>query len=109
MMKAYRLVQWGQVGQYVDVPKPTPGPLDVLIRVKAVGLCRSDLDMMDSKPGSDPYASAFNPNYTLGHETAGFVEELGSNVTDLKKGETVVVHHMRHCGFCEFCEGGVEQ
>ncbi|VUC26547.1 unnamed protein product [Clonostachys rosea] len=108
-MRAYKLVQWGQPGEYVDVPEPVPGPSDVLVRVKAVGLCRSDLDMMDSKPDEDPYATAIDPGYILGHETAGYVEALGSSISDLKKGETVVLHHMRHCGFCEFCEGGIEQ
>lgn len=108
-MKAYKLMQWGQPGQYVTVPKPTPGPFDVLVRVKAVGLCRSDLDMMESAPGSDPYASVLDADYILGHETAGLVEELGTSVTDLDVGEGVVVHHMRHCGFCEFCEAGIEQ
>lgn len=108
-MKAYKLVQWGHPGQYVTVPKPTPGPFDVLIRVKAVGLCRSDLDMMESLPGSDPYANVLEADYILGHETAGVVEELGASVTDLEIGEGVAVHHMRHCGFCEFCEAGIEQ
>ncbi|KAI1046192.1 hypothetical protein LB505_009856 [Fusarium chuoi] len=108
-MKSYKLVAWGQEGQYVESPKPVPGPADVLIRVKAVGLCRSDLDMMDSQPGSDPYASAIDADYILGHETSGIVEALGSSVTDLFKGESVAVHHMRHCGFCNFCEAGIEQ
>lgn len=108
-IKAYKLVEWGQPGRYVIIDKPTPGPLDVLVRVKAVGLCRSDLDMMASKPGSDPYASVLEANYVLGHETAGVVEECGTAVIDLKIGEGVVVHHMRHCGFCEFCEAGIEQ
>jgi propanol-preferring alcohol dehydrogenase len=65
--------------------------------------------MMESEPGSDPYASVLEANYILGHETAGVVEELGTSVTDLKIGEGVVVHHMRHCGHCEFCEAGIEQ
>ncbi|KAH8646003.1 chaperonin 10-like protein [Ilyonectria robusta] len=85
-MRAYKLVRWGQPGQYIDVPQPTPGPLDVLVRVKAVGLCRSDIDMMDSQPGEDPYASAIDAGYILGHETAGFVESWGSSVTDLERG-----------------------
>ncbi|XDG07724.1 hypothetical protein ABKA04_007339 [Annulohypoxylon sp. FPYF3050] len=108
-MKAYKLTQWGQPGQYVDVPKPTPGPNDVLIRMKAAGLCRSDLDMVDSKPGSAPYANSLEPGYILGHENAGFVEVLGSDVRDLKVGEAVVVHHMQHCGNCEYCTDGAEQ
>ncbi|KAI1454327.1 alcohol dehydrogenase GroES domain protein [Annulohypoxylon moriforme] len=108
-MKAYKLTQWGQPGQYVDVPKPEPGPGDVLIRMKAAGLCRSDLDMVDSKPGSAPYANSLEPGYILGHENAGFVEQIGNAVTDLKVGEAVVVHHMRHCGNCEYCTDNAEQ
>ncbi|KAI1206749.1 alcohol dehydrogenase GroES domain protein [Annulohypoxylon truncatum] len=108
-MKAYKLTQWGQPGQYVDVPKPEPGPGDVLIRMKAAGLCRSDLDMVDSKPGSAPYANSLEPGYILGHENAGFVEQVGTAVTDLQVGEAVVVHHMRHCGNCEYCTDNAEQ
>lgn len=108
-MKAFRLGAWGEPAQYVTVAKPKAGPGEVVIRIKAAGLCRSDLDMMDSKEGSDPYASVIKGGYILGHENAGFVEELGEGVTDLKKGESVVVHHMRHCGNCEFCTAGIEQ
>jgi alcohol dehydrogenase, propanol-preferring len=108
-MKAYKLVQWGQEGEFVEIPKPSPGPSDVLIRVKAVGLCHSDIDMMESQPGSDPYATSIDAGYVLGHETTGIVEEVGESVKDLKKLETVVVRHMMHCGFCESREAGIEQ
>ncbi|KAI0165173.1 alcohol dehydrogenase GroES domain protein [Hypoxylon sp. FL1284] len=108
-MRAFKLVQWGQPGQYVDVAQPAPGPSDVLIRMAAAGLCRSDLDMVDSAPGSAPYASSFAAGYTLGHENAGHVAALGDGITDLQIGEAVVVHHMRHCGTCEFCTDGAEQ
>ncbi|KAI1106033.1 alcohol dehydrogenase GroES domain protein [Jackrogersella minutella] len=108
-MKAYKLLEWGQPGQYVDVPKPEPGAGDVLIRMKAAGLCRSDLDMVDSAPGSAPYANSLEPGYILGHENAGYVAQVGSAVGDLKVGEAVVVHHMRHCGNCEYCTDGAEQ
>ncbi|KAK8129750.1 chlorophyll synthesis pathway protein BchC [Apiospora kogelbergensis] len=107
-MKAFKLVQWGQPGQYVEIPEPRPGPNDVLIRMRGAGLCRSDLDMMDSPPGSAPYASSVDPNYVLGHENAGYVAELGANVTDLGVGEAVVVHHLPHCGNCAACTGGHE-
>lgn len=108
-MKAFKIVQWGQPGAYVDVAKPSPGPGDVLIRMKAAGLCRSDLDMVDSAPGSAPYANSIDAGYTMGHENAGYVEALGSAVADLRVGEAVVVHHMRHCGNCEHCTDGAEQ
>lgn len=107
-MKCFKLEQWGQPGVYTTAPRPSPGVNDVLVRVKAVGLCLSDVHMMHSQPGSDPYASALEPGFILGHETAGVVEELGANVTDLKKGESVVVHHVQHCGHCEYCERGLE-
>lgn len=88
-MKAFKIVQWGQPGAYVDVAKPSPGPGDVLIRMKAAGLCRSDLDMVDSAPGSAPYANSIDAGYTMGHENAGYVEALGSAVADLRVGEAV--------------------
>ncbi|CAK7198239.1 hypothetical protein SEUCBS139899_000898 [Sporothrix eucalyptigena] len=107
-MKCFKLEQWGQPGVYAEAPVPTPGPNDVLVRVKAVGLCLSDIHMLKSAPGSDPFASVLEPGFILGHETAGVVESLGANVTDLKKGESVVVHHVQHCGHCEYCERGLE-
>jgi propanol-preferring alcohol dehydrogenase len=108
-MKAYQLTQWGKEGEFVEVSRPEPGPLDVLIRVKAVGLCRTDLDMMECLPGAAPFATVLEPGYTLGHEVTGFVEQTGAQVTDLKFGEAVVVHHIQHCGYCEWCESGMEQ
>ena len=108
-MKAFRLLEYGKPGEYCDVPVPSPQAGDVLIRMKGAGLCRSDLDMVDSLPGSDPYASAVDAPYTLGHENAGVIEVLGEGVTDLKIGEGVAVRHMPHCTHCEFCIRGVEQ
>ncbi len=108
-MKCYRLENWGQPGVYADVPPPQlASPTDVLVRVKAVGLCLSDVHMLHSQPGSDPYASAMAPGFTLGHETAGVVEAFGAGVRDLETGESVVLHHVQHCGCCEFCERGLE-
>ncbi|KAI1860688.1 uncharacterized protein JN550_011413 [Neoarthrinium moseri] len=107
-MKAFRLVAWGQPAQFVTVPKPVPGPGDILVRMKAAGLCRSDLDMVDSQSGSGPYANALDPGFILGHENAGYVAELGVGVNDLEVGEAVVVHHIRHCSNCEYCTTGVE-
>lgn len=108
-MRAFRLLEYGKPGEYCDVPVPTPARGEVLIRMKAAGLCRSDLDMVDSLPGSDPYASAVDAPYTLGHENAGVIEELGEGVTDLKIGEGVAVRHMPHCTHCEYCIRGVTQ
>lgn len=108
-MKAFQIVEWGRPPEFVDVPVPHPGPGEVLIRMKGAGLCRSDLDMIDQTPGSEPYAAHVSAGYTLGHENAGIVEALGAGVTDLREGDAVVVHHMQVCGFCDFCMHGHEQ
>lgn len=108
-MKAYRIVEWGKNAEFVDVPVPMPKSGEVLVRMHGAGLCRSDLDMTDAAPGSQPYAAVLPAGFTLGHENAGVVEILGEGVTDLKPGDAVVVHHMHSCGTCEFCHHGHEQ
>lgn len=108
-MPAYRIVEWGQKPEFVDVPVPMPGPGEVLVRMAGAGLCRSDLDIIDQAAGAEPYAAVLDPGFTLGHENAGYVEALGAGVTDLKEGEHVVVHHMQVCGFCDYCLHGHEQ
>lgn len=104
-MQAYRIVEWGRPPEFVDVPKPVAGPGEVVLQMKGAGLCRSDLDMMEGRP----YADWLKPGYTLGHENAGLVHELGQGVTDLAEGDAVVVHHMQVCGHCDFCLNGAEQ
>lgn len=108
-MKAFKLTEWGQPGQYVEVPKPAPGPNDILVRMKAAGLCATDTHMLDSLPGSSPHADSLDAGFILGHENAGHVAALGSAVEGFQLGEAVVIHHMRHCDNCEFCCGGAEQ
>ena len=108
-MKAYRIVEWGRPAEFVDVPVPAPGPGEVLIRMRGAGLCRSDLDIIGSQPGSVPYAAALPAGFTLGHENAGQVEFCGDGVSDLKPGDNVAVHNMHHCGNCEFCHEAHEQ
>lgn len=108
-MQAYRIVEWGRPAEFVDVPIPDPGPGEVLIRMRGAGLCRSDLDIIGSQPGSAPYAATLPAGFTLGHENAGQVEFCGEGVVDLKPGDAVAVHNMHHCGTCEFCHEGHEQ
>ena len=108
-MQAFQIVEWGKPAEFVDVPVPSPGPGEVLVRMRGAGLCRSDLDIMDSAAGSAPYASVLPSGFTLGHENAGYVEYCGEGVFDLKPGDSVAVHNMHHCGTCEFCVQGHEQ
>ncbi|GME23931.1 alcohol dehydrogenase GroES domain protein [Neofusicoccum parvum] len=104
-MRAFQVTNWGSHGTYTTVPKPSPGPGQILIRMRAAGLCRSDLDMFE---GSPVYRAALTPGFTMGHENAGTVAALGEGVADLRVGDAVVVYEMRKCGSCDFCTDGLE-
>ncbi len=76
-----------------------PGPGEILVRMGAAGLCHSDLSVINGdRPRPTPMA--------LGHEAAGVVEELGPGVTDLKKGDHVVLVFIPSCGHCAPCAEG---
>lgn len=76
-----------------------PGPGEVLVRVKAAGLCHSDLSVINGdRPRPVPMV--------LGHEAAGVVEELGAGVEDLKVGDPVVMVFVPSCGHCLPCAEG---
>jgi alcohol dehydrogenase len=76
-----------------------PGPGEILVRIKAAGLCHSDLSVINGdRPRPMPMA--------LGHEAAGIVEELGAGVTDLKVGDHVVLVFVPSCGHCMPCAEG---
>lgn len=82
-----------------EVAISKPGPREVLVRVKAVGVCHSDVHFWD---GSFPY-----PLPTiLGHESAGVVEQVGSMVSHVKPGDHVVSILSPFCGTCEYCLTG---
>ena len=102
-MKAVRLVQPGKPLELFDIPVPAVGAGDVLVRVRAAGICHSDVH----------YRAGRSPVYplplTLGHEVAGEVAELGTGVRRLKVGDRVVLHYLVTCGACEYCAGGSEQ
>ena len=86
-----------------EVPKPSPGPGQVLVRVEAVGICGSDLHYYrDARIGDTLAAEPL----VLGHEFAGIVEELGPGVKGLREGQRVAVDPALPCGHCEFCQQG---
>jgi len=67
-VKAQRLVDWKTDPELAEVPKPTPGPSEVIVRIGSAGACHSDLRVMhDFEPGMMPWKVPF----TLGHENAG--------------------------------------
>jgi D-arabinose 1-dehydrogenase-like Zn-dependent alcohol dehydrogenase len=103
MMKAVRLVQLGKPLEDQAVPIPEIGASDILIRVAAAGICHSDAHYRAG------ISRIKNLPLTLGHEIAGRVEDVGSDVTHLSVGDRVCVHYLVHCGSCEFCVRGLEQ
>lgn len=76
-----------------------PAPREVLIRTAAVGLCHSDLHYIDG-------LYAFDAPAILGHEAAGIVEKVGSEVTGLKAGDHVITCLSVFCGHCAYCTTG---
>ena len=102
-MRAIRLV--GQkkpvVMQEIDVPRF--GRKDALVRVKAAGICHSDAHYRSGVTKTGPLP------VTLGHEVAGVVEEIGSDVSRVKVGDRVCVHYLTSCGDCHHCHRGCEQ
>src|SRR6267378_277099 len=102
-MKAVRLVQVGKPLEDAEIPVPEIGASDVLIRVAACGICHSDAHYRAGISKID------NLPLTLGHEVAGTVEKIGTEVTNVGPGERVCVHYLVHCGHCEFCTRGFEQ
>ena len=73
------------------------GPDDVLVRIKASGLCHTDLEVMQG-------SLAYPMPIILGHEGAGIVEAVGGAVVDVKVGDSVVCSWNPHCGHCFYCE-----
>jgi L-iditol 2-dehydrogenase len=85
-----------------DIPRPAPGPDEVLIRVKAAGICGSDIHIYD---GEAP--ATLIPPVVMGHELAGVVEETGAGVRDLAAGERVTAEPTYSaCGKCPLCRAG---
>lgn len=91
-----------------EVDTPTPGAGQVLIKVAACGVCRSNLHMIEGD-----WASAGNPSHLPiipGHEVVGTITELGAGVTHLSVGDRVGVMPLwSTCGHCEFCVSGLDQ
>lgn len=103
-MKALRLMRWGHPAELSETAVPSPGPGQVLIRVAGVGACHSDLHLMEWPEGLFPWQLPF----TLGHETAGWIAELGAGVSGFAKGDPVLVYGSWGCGACRTCRLGRE-
>jgi 2-desacetyl-2-hydroxyethyl bacteriochlorophyllide A dehydrogenase len=102
-MKAVRLVEINQPLQLAEIPVPSIGKRDLLVRVRAAGICHSDVHYRAGKSPVYPLPM------TLGHEVAGVVEAAGPEVTRFKPGDRVCLHYMVTCGNCYYCSTGNEQ
>lgn len=87
-----------------DVPKPTPGPDDVVVKVEASGLCHTDIH---AAHGDWPVKPKLP--FIPGHEGVGIVESAGRNVTNVKEGDRVAMPWLGYaCSTCEYCTSGWE-
>lgn len=103
-MKAAIVKQFGKPLVIEDVPVPQPGPGEVLVKVKACGVCHTDLH---AASGDWPVKPV--PPFIPGHEVAGIVAALGPGVKNLKVGDAVGVAWLHDaCMSCEYCETGWE-
>ena len=100
-MQAYQLTAWQQPPELRDIDVPEPGPGQVLVKVGGAGACHSDLHLMEWPEGTMP----FEPPFTLGHENAGWVEQLGAGVTGFTPGDPVAVYGPWGCGHCRGLPG----
>jgi NAD+-dependent secondary alcohol dehydrogenase Adh1 len=103
-MKAVRLHSYGERPAVEEVAEPgITDPLDVIVRIGGAGLCRTDLHIIE---GQWKEKSGVQLPYTLGHENAGWVHEVGSAVTNVTPGDAVIVHPLITCGLCRACRAG---
>ena len=102
-MKAVRLIEIGKPLETHETPTPTPGHGEVLVRVKAAGICHSDAHYRAGASYAGPLP------VTLGHEVAGVVAALGPGTTRTRIDERVALHYLVTCGQCHHCNRGQEQ
>ncbi|HEX7135067.1 MAG TPA: alcohol dehydrogenase catalytic domain-containing protein [Iamia sp.] len=104
-MTAYRLVEWQHAPELVEIPVPAVGPGQVLVEVAGCGLCHSDLTMTEM-PGEIGAALDWQVPFTLGHESAGRVVEVGAGVDAVAVGDAVALTSPSSCGTCAHCRAG---
>jgi NAD+-dependent secondary alcohol dehydrogenase Adh1 len=103
-MRAVRLHEYHHQPVVEQAPEPTiSGPLDVIVKIGGAGVCRTDLHIIEGQ-----WAQAMAPTlpYTIGHENAGWVHEVGAAVTNVEVGDTVILHPTPTCGLCRACRAG---
>ncbi|MFJ1759039.1 NAD(P)-dependent alcohol dehydrogenase [Amycolatopsis sp. NPDC088138] len=103
-MKAVRLQKYHQQPVIEEVPEPrATGPFDVVVKIGGAGVCRTDLHIIEEQWRDK---SGVTLPYTIGHENAGWVHEVGAAVTNVAVGDTVILHPTPTCGLCHACRAG---
>jgi D-arabinose 1-dehydrogenase-like Zn-dependent alcohol dehydrogenase len=102
-LKAVQLTEIGRPLERRDVPVPALQDGDVLVRVRAAGICHSDAHYRAGVSYAGPLP------LTLGHEVAGEVAATGAGVTRVNTGDRVCLHYLVTCGQCHYCNMGQEQ
>ena len=102
-METMKALVMKDVGKVVMEDRPMPhvvDPDDVVLKIKAVGICGSDIKIVEGK-------HHYKPDTVLGHEFCGEVVEIGTHVHHVKLGDRVAVDNNIRCGFCDFCRMGL--
>jgi len=102
-MKSVRMIEAGKALELQEIPIPNIGDKDILVHVRAAGICHSDAHYRAGRSAMGRLP------ITLGHEVAGIVEKIGAQVANVKVGERVCLHYNLTCGDCYFCSTGNEQ
>jgi threonine dehydrogenase-like Zn-dependent dehydrogenase len=96
--------QGDRVAEVLDFPEEEPGPGQVLLRMRASGMCGSDLHRYRA-----PAAEITGPEMRVGHEPCGEVVAVGPGVTRVAVGDRIMNHHYLGCGRCRYCHMGYQQ
>lgn len=103
-MRAVQVVGYHEKLQMADVPEPElQGPLDVIVKIGAAGVCRTDLHVLEGQWAEKSHVEL---PYTIGHENAGWVHQVGEAVTNVAVGDKVILHPLLTCGLCRACRLG---
>ena len=102
-MKAIRITAIGEKLRQADVAAPTPAAGEVLVAVRAAGICHSDAHYRSG------IGSLAQLPITPGHEVAGVIESVGAGVSEERVGERVCLHYLVTCGKCSYCRRNIEQ
>lgn len=103
-MRAVQVVGYHEGLKMAELPIPEINcPLDVIVKIGGAGVCRTDLHILE---GQWAEKSQVQLPYTIGHENAGWVHEIGSAVTNVRIGDKVILHPLVTCGLCRACRSG---